>query len=234
MLARKRNIMAIRDKLKATLSSSGPMCDDCLSSSAFVKPRQTVNARCRELEVAGELIRKTDQCPQCKATKIVNQLLAKKENMPSQSQVVSKYQGSLFDNTKPWYWEGNVQEKIIEYLMSSGWEIVTSANTATREAGKDIVAAKNGKELWVSVKGWPEKSQNTQARHWFSGALFDLVLYRDLDPIVLLAIGVPGGFSTYNNLLGRVRWLRENLPFEIIMVSEEGNVKVVEASDLEA
>ncbi len=220
--------MSIRDKLKSTLKTSGPMCDDCLSSSAFVKPRQTVNARCRELETAGELIRKTDQCPQCKGTKIVNRLLAEKEIPPKRTHVVSESPGTMLDNKRPWYWEGNVQAKIVEYLVSSGWEILTSADTATREAGKDIVATKNGKELWVSVKGWPKKSQNVQARHWFSGAIFDLVLYKDLGPNVLLAIGIPGGFSTYQNLIGRVLWLRKNLPFEVITVSEEGKVEVVE------
>ena len=219
--------MAIRDKLKATLQRSGPMCDDCLSSSSFVKPRQTVNARCRELETEGELERKTDRCPQCKATKIVNRLFAEGEGRSIKTNGAEEKKDNQFSDERPWYWEGNVQERIVNYLSSSGWGISSSANTATREAGKDIVAVKDGKELWVSVKGWPEKSINTQARHWFSGALFDLVLYRDLDPTVLLAIGIPGRFSTYTNLIERVRWLRSNLPFEIFLVSEDGSVEVI-------
>lgn len=226
--------MAIRDKLKATLQRSGPMCDDCLSSSSFVKPRQTVNARCRELEAEGQLERRTDRCPQCKATKIVNRLLVEGEDRPIKTNVVEEEEDNQFGNDRPWYWEGNVQERIVEHLSFSGWEISSSANTATREAGKDIVAVKDGKELWVSVKGWPEKSINTQARHWFSGALFDLVLYRDLDPAALLAIGIPGRFSTYTNLIERVRWLRCNLPFEIFLVSEDGSVEVIKAPNSEA
>jgi hypothetical protein len=82
--------------------------------------------------------------------------------------------------------------------------------------------------MWVSVKGWPEKSVNTQARHWFSGAIFDLVLYKDQSPDVRLAIGLPAGFSTYQNLFPRVKWLRKNLPFEVITVSENGTIKLID------
>jgi len=220
--------MFIRDRLRSTLSGSGAMCDDCLSSSAFVKPRQTVNARCRDLEKAGELVRQTDRCPQCKAIKIINRLLGKAVKPVKPSDSERKIVVSDPDNGKPWSWEGNVQSQIVRYLVSEKWEILTESNTATREQGKDIVAIKNGKELWVSVKGWPEKSPNMQARHWFAGALFDLVLYKDLNPAVRLAIGIPAGYSTYQNLVGRVLWLRKNLPFEIITVSEQGAVNVLE------
>ena len=128
---------------------------------------------------------------------------------------------------KPWYWEGNVQDSIVAHLESEGWKILSSADTSTREAGKDIVATKDGQELWVSVKGYPVKSANTQARHWFSHALFDLVLYRDENPDVRLAIGLPAGFVTYQNLIPRVSWLRKNLPFEVITASEDGEVEVL-------
>jgi hypothetical protein len=77
------------------------------------------------------------------------------------------------------------------------------------------------------VKGWPEKSPNTQARHWFSQAAFDLVMYRDQSPSVELAVGLPDGFKTYRNLLARITWLRANLPCDIYFVSEAGLVDVV-------
>jgi hypothetical protein len=128
---------------------------------------------------------------------------------------------------RPWYWEGNVQSAIVKHLISDGWSIISNANTATREAGKDIVATKENEELWISVKGWPDKSINTQARHWFAGAIFDLILYRDLDPDVTLGIGIPAGYSTYANLIPRVQWLRRNLPFSVFSVSEAGHVDVL-------
>ena len=161
----------------------------------------------------------------------VNQFQSKTIAKKKESQKVIV---NIIKSDKPWYWEGNIQTKIVEHLESTEWGILTSANTATREAGKDIVATKNGKELWVSVKGWPERSVNTQARHWFSSALFDLILYRDIDPDVQLAIGLPSGFSTYQNLIPRVSWLRNNLPFEIITVSEQGNVEITYPPDIKS
>ena len=95
----------------------------------------------------------------------------------------------------PWYWEGNIQGAIVEYLRKADWRISRSADTTSREAGKDIEAERGSRELWVTVKGWPEKSANTQARHWFAAALFDLVLYRTDNPSVELAIGIPGGIQ---------------------------------------
>lgn len=64
--------MTAREKIDKLLRSSGAMCDDCISSSAAIRPRQTVNARCREMERAGELERRTLACPQCHRVKIIN------------------------------------------------------------------------------------------------------------------------------------------------------------------
>ena len=217
--------MSARSKIRSTLQTAGAMCDDCLSSSAAVKPRQQVNQRCREMETLGELIRQRDFCPRCRTSKIVNRLKSGSKSpsvsTPMTPGPVARVVSSS-STDKPWYWEGNVQDRIVEHLGSEGWKILSSANTSTREAGKDIVAIKDGEELWVSVKGYPVKSANTQARHWFSHALYDLVLYRDENPDVRLAIGLPAGYVTYHNLIPRVSWLRKNLPFEVITASEDG------------
>ena len=95
--------MAIRDKLIASLGLSGPMCDDCLSSSTAVKPRQTVNRYCRELAMVGKLTRQNQQCPGCKMWKIVNVM---DEGKPSPSPPVVGRERSA---AKSWYWEGNIQ-----------------------------------------------------------------------------------------------------------------------------
>lgn len=68
--------MTNRDKIISMLITSGPMCDDCLSSSSMVKPRQSVNMGCRELEKHGELQRYKDMCPHCKKVKVINRLQA--------------------------------------------------------------------------------------------------------------------------------------------------------------
>lgn len=220
--------MTIRDKLLSALSISGEMCDDCLSSSAAVKPRQSVNISCRAMVSAGVLRRFKRLCPRCDAPKLVNALTSPASNgaRSSATAAPAPVVSSTSSLTRPWFWEGNVQDRITTHLMASGWKIVSSADTASRASGKDIVAAKAGDTLWVSVKGWPEKSVNVQARHWFSGALFDLVLYRTESADAKLALGLPGGFSTYRNLLPRVSWLQEKLPFDVYFVGESGEVTV--------
>jgi len=89
-----------------------------------------------------------------------------------------------------------------------------------------VAVAPDGSELWVSVKGYPEKSPNVQARHWFSGAVFDLLLYRGQDPSAKLALALPQGFATYTNLLPRIDWLKQMMQFQVFWVSEDGTVRV--------
>jgi hypothetical protein len=136
---------------------------------------------------------------------------------------------SYDDVKQKWYWEGNIQSKIVHFLKANGYRILKEANTASKEAGFDIVAiSPEMKRLLVSVKGFPHennKSKNTQARHWFAEAIFDMVLYRQEFPEVKLAIGLPAGFQTYQNLCPKVAWFKESLPFNYFWVSEDGHVR---------
>lgn len=87
---------------------------------------------------------------------------------PSEISNVPKAVTVAPETDREWTWEGNVQSAIATHLTSRGYKISSAADTASREAGKDLEArGPDGKLLWVSVKGWPEKSVNTQARHWF-------------------------------------------------------------------
>jgi hypothetical protein len=38
---------------------------------------------------------------------------------------------------RPWSWEGNVQQLFTDYLTAEGWEIISTADTASRESGPD-------------------------------------------------------------------------------------------------
>lgn len=214
-----------RDKVLSALSSS-KLCDDCLSVTSGVTPRQTVNAISRELSAEELVFRHYGKCDHCHKAKIVNRqsetVLTKRETAAS-TQIPS----AKSESTKAWYWEGNVQDRVVTYLTLNGYTIRSVADTASREAGKDIVAvAPDGSELLVSVKGYPEKSSNVQARHWFSGAVFDLVLYRGESPNVRLALALPGGFATYTNLLPRIAWLKQSMQFQVFWVYENGKVFV--------
>ncbi len=128
---------------------------------------------------------------------------------------------------RPWYWEGNVQSVLVSWLVSKGYTIRAVADTAARVHGKDIVALDlEGRELWISVKGYPEKSFNVQARHWFSDAVLGLILDRSENSSVDLALGLPDGFATYVNLVARIEWLRKEIPLKVYWISESGQVRV--------
>jgi len=129
------------------------------------------------------------------------------------------------DTDHTWYWEGSIQDCIVEYLRSQRYQITSTANTHTRESGKDIQGkSPDGTVLWISVKGYPIKSSRTQARHWFAELLFDLILYRSENANAQLGIGLPYGFATYRNLARRIDWFKQSLPFQFYWVHEDGTV----------
>ncbi len=134
------------------------------------------------------------------------------------------------DPGRPWYWEGNVQARLVAWLAGQGYTIVGVADTASRERGPDIAAIEpGGKRLWVGVKGYPKGTERTpptvQARHWFAHAIFEALLCRDNDHDVSLAVAFPD-FPRYRNLASRMTWIRGSLPLPIYWVTETGDVTV--------
>lgn len=213
--------MTVRDRVLALLQSTA-LCDDCIGEKLKLPARQSANIAGRELQKQGTVSRPRTLCKGCRSTKIVN--VATGTITVTTSATTPAIPPS--PGARAWSWEGNVQDRIVDHLKRDGWTIDRTANTATREAGKDIVATREKRRLWVSVKGYPEKSMNVQARHWFAGALFDLVIYRSSDPDVELGIGLPEGFKTYTNLLPRVTWAKTQLPFVVFWVAQSGVVTV--------
>jgi len=236
--------MNAQEKIVAALSRT-PLCDDCLSEASAVRPRQQVNQRCACLLDVGHITRVREPCPSCGRYKLVNHVKQEtvdrlerrrgttvhispakikaidEEDIRQGKVIVDPPLDSLF-----WFWEGKVQACIVEYLMKNGYQIIHSANTTSRESGKDVEAlSPNGQVLWITVKGYPRKSEHTQARHWFAESLFDLTLYREQDINAELGIGLPDGFATYRNLASRVTWLKSRMPFQFYWVSENGTVK---------
>ncbi len=141
-----------------------------------------------------------------------------------------------WDKTKDWFWEGNIQEKIKIYLKNNKFEIVKTSNTLSREKGPDILAKKHNKIWRIAVKGYPsdkyvenssfgtkgkKKKTNppTQARHWFSEALTEIILAKCDDPSIEIALGFPD-FKIYKNLLSRISWLRKKLKIHSFIVSK--------------
>ena len=129
---------------------------------------------------------------------------------------------------QPWFWEGNVQARVVTYLKSKGCIIPRQADTAAREQGRDIEADCGLQRLWVTVKGFPRGTQrtqpSTQAGHWFKEALFDLVAWRGEDVTVQLAAAFPD-FPRYHRLAARVAWLQPVARLDWLWVREDGSVE---------
>lgn len=87
-------------------------------------------------------------------------------------------------------------------------------------------------KLWISAKGYPQGTAKTdprtQARHWFSHALFDLILWHGEDASVSLALALPEQ-PTYRNLVGRVSCFLRETAASIYWVQHDGTITVQEA-----
>ena len=148
--------MSRQDQLLASLASGRRLCDDCLSDIAGVTPRQSVYQACTALRDSGLITRMTDACEACNRSKITNARLlcdTRPSAMVSVASPASVGMPALnpspaIAGQKPWFWEGNVQARIVEHLKEAGISIISSANTSTREQGKDILAKEiDGTEL---------------------------------------------------------------------------------------
>lgn len=225
--------MSRKEKLLQVLALGRKLCDDCLSDVSGIKPRQSVYQACTALRGEGLVSRMVESCETCHRMKIINALITTGQSLRRHESSVVKAQiddVSLPDieptgGDKPWYWEGKVQDAIVLYLRKLNVSIHAEADTATRAQGKDIEAINpDGSILWVSVKGFPESSPNTQARHWFAGLLLDLALYREQDSTAKLALGLPRGFKTYETLVRRTHHTLKFYGCDVYWVSEGGDV----------
>lgn len=212
-------------------------CDDCIAQSVGLKYRQQARARCIELAEAKRVKRdKSTTCALCHQTKTCTWVWNAQK--PPAVPAPTPAKSVAATPAKPWYWEGHVQNVLIGWLSGAGWEILQVADTAAKSPGKDIVARKSDRELWVSVKGYPQgiakTNPSTQARHWFSHAMFDLLLYRTESTTAELAIGLPLQGVTYRNLIQKSGWALANLPASIMWVHQNGTVWIDDSLTLGA
>ncbi len=210
--------MADQAILSALADLGSELCDDCLSKATGILRRQSVNQRCRSLRGKGLVTRIDGKCRECGGHKLVNRY-DEQNTIPNGSSNLTEQSAQ-----RPWCWEGHVQARVAGFLRDTGWTVVRTADTASRERGKDIEAITSGNSrLWVTVKGYPLKSPDQQARHWFAEVLYDLIRYRSEDEGVLLGVGLPA-HSTFRNLATRIAWLSGELPFQFYWVHKDGSV----------
>ena len=128
-----------------------------------------------------------------------------------------------------WFWEVNVQSRVITFLISQKYQIRSVADTATHQTDIDIIAEKNENKLWVSVKGFPQGTEKTnasaQSRHWFKHAIFDIIEYRERDKEAFLVVAFPD-FPSYRNLAKKLSWFKAAARFVYIWVSDGGKVVI--------
>ena len=136
-------------------------------------------------------------------------------------------------NDCSWATEAEVQRRVADWLRNQGWSVAEEARG--RAKGPDLVLNRDGETLVVEVKGYPGKryahgakrgkpkptSPHTQMRHYFAGALVDLLRRRKGYPGARLALALPAA-TTYRNLTEELRWALARLGVEVLWVSEEG------------
>jgi len=191
-----------------------------LAEALNLKSRHQANKRCRQLAKEGFVVRR-----------VVN---GKIHNFwVDGKQIEFRPPVSIVKPTPPknpsrdWFWEGNVQAIVIRYLVSQKSLIRYAANTATREQGKDIIAERDGKQLWISVKGYPKgidkTKPSTQAGHWFKQAIFDMIQYRGESDNLALGIALPD-YPCYRSLASKITWFQPVAKFVYFWVKETGEV----------
>jgi len=204
-------------------SNPEPIDDDQLSLILNLKRRQQANDECRKLEKAGLIIRQRIN------GKIHNIWIRGKSISLVREKESSKNLMSNEDYHKLWFWEGNVQAQIVNFLTFENYLLRSVVNTASRQKGVDIIAEKDEKEIWISVKGFPKVTQrtnpSTQAAHWFKDAIFDVVKYRNQNSSLRIGVGLPI-FDRYKSLSNNVSWFKEVSGFNFFWVSEAGKVFV--------
>src|SRR5690606_31334036 len=76
----------------------------------------------------------------------------------------TRAEGTSMDVTNEWYWEGNIVDAVIDYLVEGGWTIVSMADTYAKEHGEDIRALKDGRALIVEAHGYPSRLSRAPPR----------------------------------------------------------------------
>jgi hypothetical protein len=141
------------------------------------------------------------------------------------------------DVTKDWFWEGNVVDCLAQFLVTKDWQIVSKANTHSKERGVDIHAAKSKTVLLIEAKGFPSTSYrdpkrsseakptnpNNQAQQWYSHALLKVMRLQTEYPQAIVALGLPD-FPRYRKLFEETQTGLQKLGIVLLATSEDGDV----------
>jgi hypothetical protein len=216
--------MTIRERIITYLQAHPEgVDDDTLAEALQLRQRQQANSRCRQLAREGRIARRRV------GGKIHNFWLGSAQALPVQAAPSHAVPSARAERAQPWFWEGNIQAAVVRHLAMQGCAIRSVADTANRQHGKDIAAERDGRPLWITVKGYPrgteKTSPTTQAGHWFKQAVFDVIEYRGESQTVELGLALPD-FPRYRALAQRIAWFQPVARFVYYWVRESGEVSV--------
>lgn len=208
--------MTLKDTILAYVSGLPDGATDTEIEKALgVKHHAQVNQRCRQLAASGLIERR-----EIGTNRFRNFYIGRPSEPGAEGSTPA-----IPD--RPWFWEGNIQAKVVRYLVMNGWDIQRVADTSSREYGKDIIAKKRGRDLWVTVKGWPRGTEHTrpatQGVTWFKNGFFDLVAWRGESKEARLLLALPD-FGTYRRLSERASWLESVVGFTIGWINQAGEL----------
>lgn len=138
-----------------------------------------------------------------------------------------------------WHTEADVQSLLVNVLVREGWAIRSVADTATKERGIDVVAARDGQITGIEVKGFPsrhyadprragetKKTQpSTQAGHWYAQAVLAAMRLRSREPEWRSVIALPN-FARYRTLYEETVSSLDAAKIEVWWVSEDGSLRI--------
>jgi hypothetical protein len=231
-----------RERILAALSEGEePLCDDCISVLAGVRPRQTVFRICSQLSETNAIIREPQICSRCGRFKNASRASGSDPYPSARGVLSSPAPAPLatveFAVDRPWHWEGHIQSRLAQHLPADDWAVRSAADTATKARGIHLMATKGSRCLTVEVKGYPTATFEhgpkrgqpkmtqpaTQARQYFSHALLGMMLLRHKHPDAEIAACFPK-FETFVSLARRTRASFELLGFGLYFVAQDGRV----------
>jgi Holliday junction resolvase-like predicted endonuclease len=223
--------MTVADQVLEALRGNAAGLTDTELAALLSKRHPHINMTCRRLADEGLVVRDGS------LGSIVNRLAY---NVPLRTSVELAMPPPAEPADSDWARESNVQSRVVTHLAHEGWQIISVANTASRERGVDIIAERDGTRLLAEVKGWPsttyargecagqrKPTQPTlQATHWFAEGLITLIR-RGTRPSTRLALALPDK-PRYRTLLAEAGWAIQRMEIIVYLVEADGAVHIWE------
>lgn len=221
------SFVTIREEILRLLQENPAGLSDSELATRLGVLHQQINQRCRQLALEGHVRRE-------KGFGTIRNVLV---SVPATKSPAAPVTGSkIYDDPR---WEGNVQEAIVAHLEAQGWTILSAADTASQARGIDVVAARDGQQLLIEVKGYPgttyargpkagqpKPTQPTlQAKHWLSDAVLKAMRTRGKHPAAQVAIGLPD-MPRYRSLLAEIAGSLSALDMLVLLVHDDRSVSV--------